>query len=203
MTMGADRRDDLLYVGCCGARAGRRQSPRSMQRGQLRRRRCTPFRQQVRQQVTVMDDSWWAPLELILFQHGLEMGSRHHMVRYEGRAHQHSTPWPCQREINNFTPRPSSAMVLPMTSENNTPRHPYPAFLLHADRLIVLLGRHGHHRRDHTVGHTDMGRGRLQMDLADREQYGRALGGVHRRDNDQPTAWSQHVDCHANSACRP
>ena len=27
-----------------------------------------------------------------------------------------------------------------MTSENNTPRHPYPAFLLHADRLIGLLG---------------------------------------------------------------
>jgi hypothetical protein len=26
-----------------------------------------------------------------------------------------------------------------MTSENNTPRHPYPAFLLHADRLIGLL----------------------------------------------------------------
>ena len=27
-----------------------------------------------------------------------------------------------------------------MTSQNETPRHPYPAFLLHADRLIGLLG---------------------------------------------------------------
>jgi hypothetical protein len=27
-----------------------------------------------------------------------------------------------------------------MTSQNETPRHPYPAFLLHSDRLIGLLG---------------------------------------------------------------